>query len=104
MTSNKIRITITQKMIDDYRRANMSPNLFKVYIQNAYYALDCNAGAFVSVFVFEECINVTISAKTHRFENPSRLRHAIHSYYRERDTSPIDFTMDFSNDTIVLHQ
>jgi hypothetical protein len=91
-------------MIEEYRRANKSPNLFQAYITRAIAETDLG-WKLMSVFVFGESINITLSPnKTHSFKVPEKLNIQIARYYSEQDANAMDFTLDFSDNTIMMNE
>ena len=90
-------------MIEEYRRANKSPNLFQHYINDAIHYSDLPNDA-LSVFVFTEQIRVTLPPNdTHIFRvDDGSLKEAIQEYYKCGNADPVDFTLDFSDNTITI--
>lgn len=100
--SVKVQVKITRETIEEYRRSNKSPNLFQHYITQAIHYSELPKDA-LSVFVYQEEIRITLPPnKTHLFKVPYGLGLAIIRYYQVRDTCPVEFTLDFADNSIKV--
>lgn len=103
MISAKVHVKITRETIEEYRRANKSPNLFQHYIMQAIHYSELSKDA-LSVFVFQEEIRITLPPNNTRlFKVPNELGLCIIRYYQVRDTCPVEFILDFADNTITIN-